>query len=118
MKHPNEQKQKSQEEYLKNCPPEEREFNARLFRIGNATYRYHLLATADKEDIPEEYFFEWLEGLPEPIRADMKKKGFEVCKSILPFTRYVNERRDIGLEQWLKDHLSPEDYLYHNGLKG
>jgi len=40
----------------------------------------------------------------------MKKQGFEACKSTLPFTRYVNERRDIGMDEWMKQHLSEEDY--------
>ena len=117
MKHPNKQQQQNQADFLANCPPEQREFHARLFRIGNATYRYHQLAASVKDEIPEEYYFEWLEGLPEPIREDMKKKGFEACKSILSFTRYVNERRDIGLDEWLKNNLSEEDYNYHQSLK-
>ena len=29
---------------------------------------------------------------------------------MVPFTRYVNERTDIGMDEWMKDHLSSEDY--------
>lgn len=108
MKHPNPDIQKNQEQFLNSCPPEEKEFHSRLFRIGNATYRYHRLAAPD--EIPEEFFPEWLNGLPEQIRMDMEKKGFEACKSILSFTRYVNERRDIGMDEWMRGNLSDEDY--------
>ncbi len=38
MKHPDPKIQKKQEEFLKNCPPKDREFHARLFRIGNTSY--------------------------------------------------------------------------------
>jgi hypothetical protein len=83
-----------------------------LFRIGNATYRYHQLAT--ESEPTEEYYFEWLQGLPENIRKDMKERGFEGCKNILSFTRYVNERNDIGMDEYLKENLSPEDFKAHN----
>lgn len=108
MKHPNPDIQKNQEQFLNSCPPEEKEFHSRLFRIGNAAYRYHQLSASD--EIPEKYFTEWLEGLPEQIRMDMKKKGFAACKSILSFTRYVNERRDIGMDEWMRGNLSDEDF--------
>lgn len=109
MNHPDPQIQQNQEEFLKRYPEDQREFHARLFRIGNATYRYHQLA-ASAGDIPESYFEEWLEGLPANIRKDMEKQGFEKCKSMLSFTRYVNECRDIGMDDWMKKHLSEEDY--------
>lgn len=74
MKHPDPQIQNNQEEFLKRCPEGQREFHARLFRLRNATYRYHQLA-ACTEDIPEPYYKEWLEGLPVNIRAEMEKRG-------------------------------------------
>jgi hypothetical protein len=40
----------------------------------------------------------------------MEEKGFEYCKNVLPFTRYVNERSDIGMDDWMKEHLSEDDY--------
>lgn len=117
MEHPNSECRKMQDEFLKNCPPEEREFHARLFRYGNAAYIYHQLVKAPKnKDSLKMYFEEWLQGLPPNIAEDMKKKGFEQCKSLFPFTRYVNERADIGMRDWMKEHLSEEDYNYYIGL--
>lgn len=111
MKHPDPKCQEAQDEFLRNCPPEEREFHARFFRIGNAAYRYHQLANTPKnEDSMKLYYEEWLNGLPPHISADMRARGFEYCKAALSFTRYVNERTDIGLEEWMKEHLSEEDY--------
>lgn len=117
MEHPNSECRKMQEEFLKNCPPEEREFHARLFRYGNAAYIYHQLVKApSNKDSLKVYYEEWLQGLPPNIAEDMKKKGFEQCKSLFPFTRYVNERADIGMRDWMKEHLSEEDYNYYIGL--
>lgn len=114
MEHPNPECRKKQQEFLKNCPPEERELHARLFRCGNAAYVYHQLAKAPQnKDSLKLYYEEWLQGLPSNIAEDMKKKGFEVCRTMFPFTRYVNERADIGMRDWMKEHLSEEDYNYY-----
>ena len=110
MKHPNPIYQKSQEDFLKSCPEEEREYHARFFRMGNAMYIYHQQAAFTCEQRLREYYDEWLQGLPAPIAEDMKKRGGEQCKNILPFTRYVNERNDSGLRDWMREHLSQEDY--------
>ena len=48
--------------------------------------------------------------LTDNMKKDMQRKGFEACKSILPFTRYVNERCDIGMDDWMKNHLSDDDF--------
>ena len=71
MKHLNPQTQKKQEEFLEHCPEEEREWHSMLFRIGNATYRYHLLSDSINDETRKLYFKEWLEGLSDPIRVDM-----------------------------------------------
>ncbi len=110
MKHPSEKCQKNQEEFLKKCPEGEREFHAQLFRIGNATYRYHQLASQPDIKSLRLYYEEWLEGLPKNIQVAMRNQGFEACQNHIPFTRYVNERTDIGMDEWLKQHLSQEDY--------
>ena len=48
-------------------------------------------------------FKEWLQGLPNNIRSDMEKKGFDRCKTMLSFTRYVNEKNDLGMEAYIKN---------------
>jgi hypothetical protein len=110
MKHPNPQIQKNQDDFLNQCPEREKGYHAMLFRIGNAAYRYYQLAHSTSNEILELYFQEWLKSLPTNIKADMEKQGIEKCKLMLPFTRYVNERKDIGMDEWMKEHLSEEDY--------
>ncbi|MCW3789543.1 hypothetical protein [Plebeiibacterium sediminum] len=111
MEHPIEKYRKSQKEFLKNCPESQRKFHEYMFRIGNATYAYHNRAIKEvDEDRQREYYKEWLEGLPENLKKDMKEKGFDGCKTALPFTRYLNERTDVGMTDWMKEHLSEADF--------
>jgi len=51
-----------------------------------------------------------LEGLSGNLKIDMEAKGFEECKSILSFTRYVRERQDIGLEAFVRDLMGENDF--------
>jgi len=116
MKHPNPEIQKNQEKFLEECPEDQKIFHERLFRIGNTTIAYHQHALNVSNKTQEIYFKEWLEGLPSHISADMREKGLQKCKTMLPFTRYVNERNDIGMEEFMKEHLSEEDFNYYKEM--
>lgn len=116
MEHPIYKYRKAQAEYLSQLPEEERENKAREFRIGNASYIYHMQAVPIQEDRLIMYYKEWLEGLPPNISHHMKMLGFEACKTMIPFTRYVNERNDIGMRDWMKEHLSASDFNYWQKL--
>ena len=108
MKHPYKQIQNNQSDFLSRCSPEDKDEYAAFFRIGNAAYTYHLLASDTSQSLLEQYYSEWIEGLPKNISDTMQ--GLEKCKTMFPFLRYVNERNDIGMDEWMKDHLSEDDY--------
>tara|TARA_R110002050_G_scaffold14844_1_gene46465 strand:- start:272 stop:652 length:381 start_codon:yes stop_codon:yes gene_type:complete len=108
MEHPNKKQRENQAKLLAQLPEEEREEHARLLRFGNAAYIYH--RQAEELEPTEADFEEWLEGLPKNVRRDMEMQGFELCKGVLSFSRYVNEKNDIGMGEWMKKHLSAEDY--------
>jgi uncharacterized protein with NAD-binding domain and iron-sulfur cluster len=110
MKHPDPQIQKNQKDFFSRCSGKDREFHALIFRLGNAAYIYHQLAFNASREFSEMCYSEWLEGLPPNISEAMKRKGFEGCKTILPLTRYVNERKDIGIDEWMKENLSENDF--------
>ena len=113
MKHPDLQIQKKQDDFLEKCSETDKEFHSRIFRVGNAAIHYHRLANSINDDKTLQlYFEEWLEGLPINIRKNMKEKGLQKCKTMLPFTRYLNERSDIGMDEWMKNHLCKEDYTH------
>ena len=111
VKHPIKEIQDKQEDFLKNrCPADEIEYHASFFRLGNASYIYHQLAKETSPEQMESYYCDWLNELPPSISAEMKKRGFEECTTVLPFTRYVNERNGIGMDEWMKQRLSNADY--------
>ncbi|GAB4043392.1 hypothetical protein [Spirosoma jeollabukense] len=151
MRHPVEKYNQNQAEALASLPEEKREWMARMFRIGNATYCYYNRAKElavfgqangqlDSEPIaPSEdlvdwlerqlagqsesrsarellqiYFEEYLEGLQhEGLRRTMIREGLDKAKNSFPFRRYVLERHDIGMDEFLRMNLSAEDYAYH-----
>lgn len=91
-------------------------FHELMFCHGNITFRYH--SDAHRCVPTQEDYKEWLEGLPENVRNGMEKLGFEGCKTVLSFTRYVMEKNDIGLEEYIKMHMNNEDFIdYQNLLK-
>ena len=114
VKHPDESCNAMQAAFLDQCPAEQRRFQELLFTYGNIAYRYHHLA---QEFAPtSQDYQEWLEGLPENVRRDMQDKGFEACKGVLSFSRYVMEKNDVGLEAYVRQHMDPGDYAEYREL--
>lgn len=91
MEHPNKEQRENQAKMLEQLPEEQREEHARLLRFGNAAYIYH--RQAEELEPTEADFEEWLEGLPKNVRSDMEIKGFDLCKGVVSFTRYVMEKK-------------------------
>lgn len=89
-------------------------YHARLFRLGNATYRYQQLA---QSEVTEDDFHHWLAGLPEQIRAVIEREGFEKNKEALPLRRHALERRDVGYDEFMRQHLSSEDWAYELAVR-
>ena len=114
MTHPDNHINETQAKFLEACSPDERRLHELLFKVGNATYRYYQQASVS--GLSEGMWAEWIEGLQEPVKSHMNKLGFDGCKGILPFLRYVNERNDIGLEKYLEENLSEKDYEEYKRL--
>ncbi|GAB3753212.1 hypothetical protein [Spirosoma pomorum] len=148
MTHPSQKYRDQQAATLALLPEGQREYMARMFRIGNATYRYYqranelmvfnqepvegqsdsvdgLVAWLERQINPRTetraagellqfYFEEYLSGLPhEGLRRTMKLEGLEKAKRSIPFLRYLLERHDIGMDEFLRQHLSEADYAFH-----
>jgi hypothetical protein len=117
MKHPIEEYNQKQAETLAALPENQREWMARMFRIGNATYCYYNRVkdlSAYSNELLQVYFEEYLEGLEhEGLHKAEIKGGIEKAKKGFPFMRYVLERHDIGMDEFLKMNLSQEDYDFH-----
>lgn len=114
VKHPLPHCNMQQEELIANCPEDQRRYHILLFNHGNASYRYH---NAAKDANPTRTDYEeWLEGLPANIRAHMEKSGFEYCKTVLSFTRYVNEKNDLGMDEYVKLLMGDDLYNEYRAL--
>jgi len=108
-RHPHDKYHQSQLEFLRALPAEQRPYHARLFRLGNASYRYQQLAAGE---VTEADYLDWLEGLPEKMRNVVEREGFEKSKAVLGLRRHALERRDIGYAAFMQNILSPEDWAY------
>jgi len=106
VKHPLEKCNRTQESRIAECPEQDRRFQELMYSYGNAAYRYHERASDNNPTLTD--YQEWLEGLPENIRRDMGQKGFEYCKTAFPFTRYVNEKNDLGMDEFVKNLMGDE----------
>ena len=60
------------------------------------------------------YFNEYLEGLPnEQVREGERVRGLDNAKRSWPFRRYVLERNDFGMDEFMRLNLSEDDYAYY-----
>lgn len=114
VKHPLHKCNVAQEAMISQLPDEQRRYHELLFSYGNATYRYHERAI-DSQPTHKDYE-EWLEGLPHKVAVDMAAKGFEECRTILSFTRYVNEKNDIGMDEYVRELMGEKEYQEYKDL--
>ena len=87
--------------------------HARLFRLGNASYRYQQQAAGE---ITEADYLDWLEGLRPNMSRVVEREGFEQSKSSLALRRHSPERRDQGYSAFMQAILSPEDWVYQQSV--
>ncbi|MBF9255680.1 hypothetical protein I2I11_20450 [Pontibacter sp. 172403-2] len=108
VKHPEASCNQTQQATLAQLPESQQRFQALFYSYANAVYRYH--QAAQEHQPTHQDYEEWLEGLPEAIRKGMAAKGFEQCRTILSFTRYVNEKHDVGMEAYVCRLMGKQEY--------
>ena len=79
-----------------------------LKELGEITRAYYSQTT--EGDYTEETFKLWLDSLSPKIREYFKSKGLKECRGVLNYQRFVLELRDTGLDEYLKDKLTPDQY--------
>lgn len=114
VKHPIEECNISQEKFLAACPSGDHRYHELMFTVGNISYRYHHEAKDYSPDLED--YQEWLEGLPENVRRGMEQLGFDGCRNVLSFTRYVMEKHDVGMEEYIRQHMVAEDYADYQAI--
>lgn len=82
--------------------------NEILMRIGKVVAQYHKQA----DEPTEELFNLWIKSLQEPMKSHFVKMGLAKCKGVLNFTRFQLELKDNGLEEYLKEKLSPVELQF------
>lgn len=112
VKHPLDEINRNQQHFIDTVSEKDKEYHSLLFSYGNSVYIYHQI---EIEPTLIDYE-EWLEGLSHEIKIEMQKKGFEECKTILSFTRYVLEKNDIGMEEFVKHKMGIEKYNQYKNL--
>ncbi len=86
-----------------------------LLRIGRATTDYY--KQLNRNGLTEEDFKLWIESLKEPMRSSFKNKGLDNCRGVLNFQRFILELQDKGLDEYLKNNLTDEDFSYYKANK-
>ena len=108
VKHPLDACNRSQEKFVSDSPIAERLFHELLFSYGNASYRYYSISRKINPSIED--YEEWLSGLDPVISVAMEEKGYEGCLTVLSFTRYVNEKNDIGMDEYVEGLMGEDDF--------
>lgn len=105
IRHPNEKAHANQIKFLETLSDSDKSEHAQLFRFGNAAMHYY------QNTEPTKYDYEhWLSGLPENFKKAMIAKGYQECKSILALQRHALERRDVGMDEFIRTILNDEDF--------
>lgn len=99
--------QQKQQAVLESLPEQDREQTAFMFRTGNVASHFYNESEAEPS---EEDFLDWLEGLDVNIARTIRKDGFEKHRRSMPLRRHAAERNDMGLDQYMKAHLSEQDF--------
>lgn len=107
VKHPVKEINVNQEQLINNFEADKRPFQELQLSFGNAAYRYHQKGTELATILD---FEDWIQGLEDPMKKHMIQKGFEQCKTALPFTRHVQERNDLGFDSFVKELMGEDDY--------
>jgi hypothetical protein len=82
----------------------------RLLRIGQTTTGYY--KQLNSKEFTEEDFKLWIDSLEEPMKGAFNKNGLKGCRGVLNFQRFILELKDKGLEEYLKNNLTDEDFSY------
>jgi hypothetical protein len=79
-----------------------------LARTNKAVLSYYAMADKYKS---EEAFNSWLQSLGySNIRLRFEELGYSRSKDAIPFMRFVLELNDHGLNDYMKNNLSVEDF--------
>ena len=89
---------------------EQKDNNDQFLRVLRCIADYH---KQEPKMLEKDIFKEWISSLEGPMKSDFTGKGFEQSKTALPFRRYTLERNNQGMRDYMRFHLSAEDFEYY-----
>jgi hypothetical protein len=114
VKHADPKCNQQQEAFMTSCLEQHRRFHELLFTHGNIANRYH--SKAYKFEPIEQDWKEYLESCQPGFRKIMVDMGFEQGRRVLPFTRYVMEKKDVSMDEYVRRHMDPQDYAEYMAM--
>ena len=81
-----------------------------LNKIALLTTSYY--SQLSENDYTENNYKLWIESLKEPMKSHFKDKGFQNCKGVVNFQRFILELKDESLDEYIKQRLTNEEYIY------
>lgn len=81
-----------------------------LQRIGRASRDYY--SQIEPADLTEEDFSLWIDSLDEPMKTGFSNRGLNECRGVLNFLRFILELNDYGMDEYMRNELTEEDYQY------
>lgn len=82
----------------------------KMITIGRVVRGYYDQLTA--KDLTKQDFYLWINSLHDPIKSHFMAKGLEGCREVLNFQRFMLEMQDKGLNEYMKERLTEEDFSY------
>lgn len=111
VEHPSIQQKNAQKQLIEQYKGSQKRSHELFMSYGNAVYIYHREAL---DWINEEIFHEFIDSTRKnvdlTIANHFEKEGFHKMQTALPFTRYVNEMRDKGQDEFVKNLMGENDY--------
>lgn len=106
-KHPLQYNNTQQEFFLKYLAENNKEYHTLQISYTNAVYLYYDLQV----NVSEHDYEEWLNEITdEKLRSAMQSKGMKECQKTSSFIRFINNKRNIIEDDYIREKMGNEQY--------
>jgi hypothetical protein len=112
-KHPLEFYNTQQEFFLQLIPEADMEYHTLKISYSNAVYLYYNLQL----NVSIYDYKEWLNGIKnEKLKREMESEGFEKCRQNYLFLQFIQNKRNIRENDYIRDKMGNEEYIRYKEL--
>jgi hypothetical protein len=97
-----------QQQILDHYPIHMYRFHELMFTYVNIAANYY--QSAEQFNPTKQDYSEWLEGLHGEFKQEMKEKGFDNGRKIPAFARFVLEKNDVGMDDYMRKYMGADDF--------